>query len=265
LLGGDLQWLLNGLIVWAIVEQIILVYLVARFGEVKISISYIKTFILAALPLTIYAGSGMLAQVFDAWLVNYQYGSLSVFAIFKYGARELPGAIALASAFSATMIVSYASKGITGLTRIKEGSRRFMHVFFPISIALMLSSKVLFSLLYNVSFVESAMVFNTYLLIMVSRLLFPQAILIGMNKHSDVFIISLIELAVNIVLSLILIRYFGLVGVALGTALAFWLEKSIMISRLSIKYNIPVFDYAPTKVLLIYSILLVASYGIAWL
>ena len=109
------------------------------------------------------------------------------------------------------------------------------------------------------------MIFNTYLLIIVSRLLFPQAILIGMNKHSDVFIISLIELAVNIVLSLILIRYFGLVGIALGTALAFWLEKSIMISRLSIKYNIPVFDYAPTKVLLIYSILLVASYGIAWI
>ena len=92
---GDLNDILNGLLVWAFIQQIYLVFLIIRVGSFSVLSSFVKSFSLLIVPLTFYASSGMIAQVFDAWLVNNAYSSFSIFAIFKYGAREFPGAICI--------------------------------------------------------------------------------------------------------------------------------------------------------------------------
>ena len=170
----------------------------------------------------------------------------------------------MASAFSASMILAYARNGHDSLGRLKSGTTKFMHIFFPLSILLMFFSRMIFEFLYNSEFEESAMIFNTYLLIMISRWLFPQSVLIAMEKHRDVFRISLIELLLNISLSLLLLPYFGLVGIAMGTVLAFWFEKIIMIFRLKTKYGIGVSEYVPIRIFVFYAGLLVVSYLVSW-
>ncbi|NND35331.1 MAG: hypothetical protein HKN76_22270 [Saprospiraceae bacterium] len=263
--GGGLPEVLHGLLLWSMIEQGLLIYLIFKFARLQVLDSYVKSFLILLIPLSFYAGAGMLAQVFDAWLVNKTYSSFAIFAVFKYGARELPGAVAIASAFTASMIVVYAQGGLKSLTRIKSGSRRFMHFFFPLSILLMIFSKSLFKIVYSTEFVESAMVFNTYLLIMISRWLFPQALLIAMEKHRAVFRISLFELVINIGLSLLLVPYLGLVGIALGTVIAFWAEKILMMLQLKIRHNIAISEYVPVKIFALYSGLLLVSYLLSWI
>ncbi|MCB0666453.1 MAG: polysaccharide biosynthesis C-terminal domain-containing protein [Saprospiraceae bacterium] len=262
--GGDLNLLLTGLLVWAAIEQVVVLYLLGKEKVFALSSNLIRLVLSAALPLTLYAGAGLFAQIFDAWLVNYHFGNLSVFALFKYGAREIPGAIALSSAFSASMVVLLISNRAGGLERIKNGSSRFMHFFFPVSILLIFFSERLFGLLYNDFFEQSAAIFNAYLLIMVSRWIFPQAVLMSLGKHKEIFSISLIELICNILLSLWFVRLFGLVGIALGTVIAFWLEKVLMIFILRNKYGIKLKEYIDLKPWSIYSLLLLAVFVWKW-
>lgn len=262
IIGSSLTILLYSLIIWSVLEQLVLGFLLLRFATFHISTIFIRTLLVAGFPLALYSGAGLIAQIFDAWLVNHYFSDLSVFAIFRYGAREMPGAVALASAFTAGMIVKLNSSSRDGINRIKLGSERFMHFFFPISLALLFLSERLFQFIYNENFKESSVIFNTYLLLMVSRWIFPQAILIGLGKNIMLFLISLIELVINIIASLFLVKYFGLVGVAMGTVIAFWFEKFIMVILLSFKYGIRFSDYVSVKPFAMYSILLI--FGFIW-
>jgi O-antigen/teichoic acid export membrane protein len=256
----ELRHLLQGLFIWSIIEHLLLLVIVFRFSDNRISLSFIRPFLRAAVPLTIYAGSGLFAQIFDAWLVSHTFEDLAVFAIFKYGARELPGAVALAAAFSASMAGLYATEHGNSLARIKEGSRRFMLIFFPLAFVLLFISKPVFGWIYNDAFQESAVIFNTYLLLMLSRWIFPQAVLIGSGRNREVLWISLTELVINIMASLILVKYLGLTGIALGTVIAFLSEKMMMILLLRRKYGIPLSQYLPMKPYLAFSSLLITGY-----
>ena len=261
--SDNLLILLQSLLIWSVIEHGILVIAVFRNGSFKLLGKWMKPLLGAAVPLTFYSGSGLLAQVFDAWLVNHTFGDLGVFAIFRYGARELPGALALAGAFSVSMVVIYVTNKTDGLSRIKEGSRRFMHLFFPVSILLLIFSRTLFEWIYSDEFRESAQIFNTYLLLMISRWVFPQTLLVGLGKNAEMFWISIVELFINITSSLILMNYFGLVGIALGTVFAFWAEKLMMVILLKKKYGIKFGDYVPQALFLRYSLLMLMGY--AWI
>ncbi|MCB0686871.1 MAG: polysaccharide biosynthesis C-terminal domain-containing protein [Saprospiraceae bacterium] len=258
--GQSLPTLLYSLLIWSLIEQFVLMLLLVPSLTFKVSLSTLKRISNTAIPLSLYSGLGLLAQIFDAWLVNYHFKDLSVFAIFRYGAKEIPGAVALASAFSASMVALFVMDERGGLKRLKEGSLKFMHIFFPLSIVLVLFSDNLFSWMYNDDFRRSADVFNVYVLLMLSRWVFPQVVLMGLGKHKDIFWVSVIELFCNILLSLILVNYWGIAGVAVGTLIAFWLEKLIMVYLLQIRYNINVNDYIPSRYFLLYSISLVCAF-----
>ena len=78
-----------------------------------------------SLPLMLYALIGGLNQVVDSWLVNYIYaGEERVFAIFRYGAKELPLALALANALSLALIPEVSANLQSGLKQIKAQSTK---------------------------------------------------------------------------------------------------------------------------------------------
>ena len=68
-------------------------------------------------------------------------------------------------------------------------------------------------------------IFNVFLLVIISRLIFPQTILIAFGKTKMVLLISVLETILNIILSVIFVQYFGLIGIAFGTFLAYLFEK----------------------------------------
>jgi Na+-driven multidrug efflux pump len=91
----------------------------------------------------------------------------------------------------------------------------------------------------------------------IPRLIFPQTVVIGRKKTHITLIAALLELALNIPLSLLMIKLgYNLVGVALATFVVYTFGKIFLASYVWIKMKIKPTEYIPLKVYAIYSFLL---------
>ena len=239
---------------------VVLLYLLVQVSTPRFVRKQCYQFLRVVIPLTALAGMGYAAQIFDTWLVNSVYQDAGIYAIFRYGARELPGAIALASAFATAMVVLLTKNYHRNLERIKSGTNRALWIFTPVAVMLMLSSHILFEWIYSDEFVASAIVFNCYLLIGISRWVFPQAILVARDHYWALTTISFVEAIVNIGLSIWWIRHLGLAGVALATVVAFFLEKVLMVSYVQIREKVPLQQYIPVRSFILSTCVLVGTF-----
>ncbi len=106
-----------------------------------------------------------------------------------------------------------------------------------------------------------------YILIIPASIYLPQimanSILLGIGKHKSLLIILIIEAISNIILSLILIRYYGIFGVAMGTiipqSIIYIFIFPIIFHRI-IKADIKQFYIQNTKIIL-YCIIVIAPIG----
>jgi O-antigen/teichoic acid export membrane protein len=200
--------------------------------------------------------SGGAGEYTDGLIIN-NIISPSQFAVYQYGAREFPLFQLIANAFSNSVLPDLRSEGLeNGMRLIKTRSLKFMHWFFPLACVFMLLSKTIYPVVFSENFLPSAFIFNIHLLLLVPRLLFPQTILLAMGKSRVLFLVSLAELALNVVLSIGLGLKYGIAGVAFGTVLAYFLEKLVLISYLKVSENLSFSKYIPLKQLILYSVLL---------
>ena len=255
-----LLWIFNGLLILAILRFLWLFFLVKKYGKVDWQFNALSPYWHVAIPLIGYALIAGFPPVFDNWLVGYFFQDPQTFAIFRYGARELPLAIALANALSAAMVPEVTKNQIVAFQILREKSLRLYHLLFPLSIVLMLTSTFWFPKLFNNDFAESAKIFNVFLLVIISRLVFPQTILIALKKTKIILGISIIELLLNIFLSILFVQKFGLVGIAFGTVIAYWFEKIAISIYLHFKHKISFREYTPVDWFIGYSILLLIAY-----
>ena len=251
-LGWGLRWSIIGLVGLGMLRFIWLVILVFQLGKFNWNTAMMKSYFTISFPLILYALLSGFPAVFDNWLVGWYFNDEAKFAIFRFGARELPLTVALASALSSAMIPQIAVEQETALNTLKEKSLKLFHFLFPITIILMLTSRWWFPLLFSPDFAESVPVFNIFLLIIISRLIFPQIILIGFQKTRIIFWVSVLETLVNVILSMWLVQIFGLVGIALGTFLAYLFEKIVLALYLFTKHSIRFQQYIPVNWFIIY-------------
>lgn len=263
-LGYGLYWAIWGLVLTAIVKHCWLLYILFKDAQFSFQQSIALNWVYLSFPLAMYALIGGFHVAFDNWLVNYAYhGNEDMFAIFRYGARELPIALALSGAFGTALLPEVAASLETGMQQIKEKSLKLFHLLFPISIILILSNKWLFPLVFSSDFGESVIIFNIFLLITISRLIFSRTILVGLNENKVIFFISLLELPINIVLSWVLVPYWGLAGIAAGTVIAYSFEKVGLCWFLYKKYGVSMHRYINMKWFWGYTLLLLLSFLIS--
>jgi len=263
LFGFDLGYGLYGLVFVNLVRLVWLAVLVFKYSGIRISLPYIKEQLVFGSPLILSLMMSGSAQYIDGFLVSNFYGE-ATFAVFRYGARELPFVVLLANAFSSAMIPAFSQnenlKETLNLLRNKAG--KLAHVLFPMSILFLLLSKWMYPIIFNENFAESANVFNVYLLIIVSRLVFPQTILIGLRKSKVIMTASLIEIVVNVFFSVLFIKTIGVIGVAYATIVAYYLEKALLMLYLRYRMNIRPGEYTPVRWFLFYSALIFIAYSI---
>jgi O-antigen/teichoic acid export membrane protein len=244
-------------IIWAFI-------ILKRHAEFVLNFPFIKEYIRVGYPLiisTLLSGS---AQYIDSLIVKSYFDS-SQFAIFRYGARELPISVLIANSFSSAVLTNFTSNSNLSdiLKKIKQFSTLSMHVLFPFSIVILFCSHLLFPIIFSPAFAESATIFNVYILLIISRLIFPQTILTGLKKTKYILQSSVLEITVNITLSLLFINYFGLVGIAYATVVAYLIDKLYLIIVLKKKFMINVSDYVPINIIFLYSSLLLICYYIS--
>ena len=263
-LDKPFEWSFYGMIVLATLRYIWLIIIVLQNNKNNIvSLNIIRSFLLLALPLMAYSFLNGFVTSFTSWIVNwYHNGDTHIFAIFRYGAREFPLTLALAAGLSNSLIPMIASNTTEGFVVLKHKSERLWHILFPTSILLMLTAKILFPIVFNPSFADSADVFCIFLLLLTSRALFPQTILLALIETKTMLWISIIETSIIIVLCFLLIKPFDTEGVAWALVLGFLVEKILIIAFLKRQHGIDFQDYTNKKLYVFYSVLLILAYAI---
>ncbi|HKJ41124.1 MAG TPA: oligosaccharide flippase family protein [Sunxiuqinia sp.] len=259
--GLPITFSLYGLIVITILRYIFLWVILLRGGPLKVSFPFMKEHLRLSAPLILSAVLSGSAQYVDGFIVTSRFDE-ATFAVFRYGARELPLVLLLANAFSNAMLPEFGNKQKLkeNLKQIKMESLRLANLLFPLSAILLVTSHFLFPLVFNSQFEESATIFNIYLLLITSRLLFPQTLLIGLKETSIIAWASFLELIVNVALSLWFVTFWGIEGIAYATIIAYLFEKAFLVVRARGRLNISLTHYQNIFRHLIYSLLLLAVF-----
>jgi O-antigen/teichoic acid export membrane protein len=198
------------------------------------------------------------AQYTDAAIISTVYRDPAIFAWFRYGAKEFPLVLMMANGLSNAMLPEFSTRERMkeSLAKIRVKSKKLMHILFPSAIAMMLITRWLYPRMFNPDFQKSADVFLIYSLLIIPRLVFPQTIIVGRKKTHITLIAAILELALNIPLSLLMIRWgYGIVGVALSTWIVYTVEKFFLTWYVWAKMNIKPSEYIPLKVYAFYSAL----------
>ena len=257
--GRGISGVFHGLVGWSMVKMGWLIFLLIKYGEAKLDRMVLQKIILFIAPLCVHMllGSGM--EYVDGFLVA-RYFEEEQFAIFRYGARELPFVSILVGALAATMIPLAVEKEKVAINQIKQQIGQMSNWMYPLTILLMVLSPYLFPLVYNASFRPSAQIFNIYLLIISSRILLPQVFLYS-RQHTSILVLSaLFELLLNLCLSLWLLNLYGLAGIAIATVVAYLFNKLFLLVYIWKRLNIKIEEYLDWRRYLIYNGLLLVVF-----
>ncbi len=265
LTGFDIFMSINGLIAISALRFIWLVGLIFKNSEITINITFLKRYLTDGLSLSLKFLISTSGLYIDQLIIG-AYFNASTFAVYRFGAREIP-VVNIISASTSNALLSHFGKaegiGIT-LAMLKDESQKLMHAIFPISILAIVVSPWLFPVVFSNDFIDSAGVFMIYCLLVVSRAMFPQTVAQGLRKNRAVLLISIIEMLLNVLLSLILIRPFGIFGVAAATTIVYTLEKVLLIVYNNIYLKISPTRYIPIKLLFFYTTITLAAFILAW-
>lgn len=259
--GFGIEYSLAGLIASAVFRFCWLLVLLFRNASPVIDPVFMRTHLRSSLPLITSMFLSGSAQYIDSFIVT-SYFDEATFAVFRFGAREFPLVLLLANAFSTSMLPGFSDRTNLkfNLEKIRHNARKLGNWMFPLSGLLMLVSHWAFPIVFNVGFTESSTIFNIYLLLIISRLLFPQTILIGLQKTKLIMWASFLEITVNVTASLYFVQIWGLAGVAYGTVVAYLFEKVLLMVVVSKSCNIRVSAYLDSPRHLVYSVLLAAEF-----
>ena len=261
MLGMGLEAAIWGLIFANVLRFLFLLYLLFLHAEFKLSMPFILNNLYVGYPIMFSALLSGSTQYVDSLIATIAFDARD-FAIFRYGCKELPFVVMMTSGLHNALIPAFSvKKNIPNiLEEIKKKSLRQMHILYPLSIVVMIFSQVLFRILFNPEFGRSADVFMVYQLMIISRVVFPQTILIGLKKTGILMWAAIIEIALNIPLSLFLVQYYGVVGIALGSGLIHILEKFILMGYNYRKLGISPEKYTPLAWYIFYSLVIGAVF-----
>lgn len=256
-MGMSVLWAIYGLFVVTIIRWIWLLVLLRRYTLMKFSFSYIKEQLRIGTPLILTILISGSAQYIDGIIISAKYADPAVFATFRYGAKEFPLTLLLANGLSNALLPKFSTReGMhEAIATLRKKSSKLIDILFPFTMVMMLFANWFYPRLFTPEFSRSADVFLVYLLLIIPRLVFPQTILIGRKKTHITLIAAIVEIAINIPLSLFLIPYYGVVGVALATFIVYSLEKIYMVIYVWKSMKIEPAQYIPMTKLLIYSAL----------
>jgi O-antigen/teichoic acid export membrane protein len=260
ILGKDLIWSIYGLLGITVVRWVWLIILLRRYTEMVVSYEFMKEHLYLGIPLILTSLISGSAQYTDGVIISAVYRDPGQFALFRYGAKEFPLVLMLANGLSNAMLPEFSTRERMkeSLAKIRAKSKRLMHILFPSAILMMIFARWLYPRMFNPEFHKSTDVFLIYSLLIIPRLVFPQTIIVGRKKTHISMIAALIELAVNIPLSLLMIKWgYNLQGVALSTVIVYIIGKVFLIGYLWIKMNIRPSEYIPLRLYSLYSAMII--------
>ncbi len=240
----------------------LLLFPVRLYSVLDVKLDLIKPYLIFSFPLILQALLGNGVEFIDGYLVQ-RFFPIETFAIYRYGARELPFVVLFVGSVMTALLPKAVNDLPETLMRAKRETTKLMHVLYPISILLILVSPFIFPLVYDDSFKESAYLFNIYALIITSRILIPQLVMFGKHHNKGLATITCIELILNVGLSLFLMNYWGVRGIAVASVIAFFAAKVMVMIFNYVAYKITPSAYIDLRYYSIYNLGLFISFYIS--
>ena len=259
LAGFDEKSAIYGLFAITGIRWVWLIILLRRYTLIKVSIDFIKEQLRIGMPLILTFLISGSAQYVDGIIISARYEDPGVFAMYRYGAKEFPLVLLLANGLSNALLPRFSTReGMReALVTLRTKSEKLINYLFPLSMVTMFFARWIYPRLFNPEYRRSADVFMIYLLLIIPRLVFPQTIIIGRRKTNVTMITAAVEIAINVPLSLFMIKPYGVVGVALATFIVFSFEKIFLIWYVWKKMKIRPADYIPVLKWIIFSVILI--------
>ena len=157
---------------------------------------------------------------------NYRLGHVSTetFAIYINGAIEIP-LIAIITGSATSILLPeltqrYNAGDFKGCLQLWQNAAvKCARIIFPAAVLLFIIAPEFIQTLFSEKYVDSALPFRIYLLMLPARIVIFGAIFIASARNHLVLIRAIIGLALNLALSIILVQKMGYIGAAVATIL----------------------------------------------
>jgi O-antigen/teichoic acid export membrane protein len=210
--------LVNGIVVFRILPLRLSIRRVARHSLRRIATYSSSTFIIIV--------AGRLRFKTDAMVIGTFISSAAI-TYFTIGSRlvDYAGDVvgSLAQVFVPMSSKSDATGDLAGLRKIfVAGNRACALIIFPMAAILIILGKSVIEAWVGARYVATSYPILLVLLIPTTLMLAQSAsgrVLFGMAKHKTLAIVTLLEGTANLTLSILLVRRFGILGDAIGTAI----------------------------------------------
>jgi len=258
LVGGfHMGQVVLGLTIFFMLRYLHLILISKPFSGVAISGSW--KFVIYASPLILHSLLAGLTDYVDGWLIKAYFDD-AAFAIYRFGARELPlNAILIGSVVSGLIL----HKNAIG-DSLKIEMRKILKLLTPILALAILISPWLFQAAYSEDYKLSALYFNLYALLMISHAVFAQVYIYRADDRWLLTVISLAEVICNIGLSIVLMQSLGILGIPIATLIVDFVFRCIIMLIVRVKYDISPSTYYPIKSHLGSSMILMTCFAISY-
>lgn len=184
----------------------------------------LKDLIYYSLPIGMATIIGIVSLQVTRFIVSTNY-SIEEFAIYSNGAFEIPFIGLITSTITMVSLSELIKlcesnklkNALDLFHKIAEGSALFI---FPIAIFFYIYSSDFIQLMFGSKYTGSTIFFKIFLIIVPFRIILYGPILIALGKRHVLLYRSVWELIINIILSLLLMQFFGLIGIAISTVIS---------------------------------------------
>lgn len=189
-----------------------------------------------SLPIGLNGALGILMKEIDKYMISSMFRP-SEFAVYSLGAREIPFVYTIALSVSQVIqpkLVEHYSKNEVGefVSLWHRSIRKTALIMYPIFVFFFIFAEEFYIFFYTEVYVQSALVFQIYLLNLPFRITSYGSFLLAMGKTHDVVISSLISAICNIFFNLLLIKTIGFMGAAVATILVAYINTGYLLFRI---------------------------------
>ena len=205
-----------------------------------------------SLPLFLTTIVGKLTKLTDKLMIGWLY-SAEVYATYSIAARELPYTIitvAFISVATPAIFSLIKENNMNAAVSLWKKGVKFSSIFIIFAIASnIVVADDLIRFLYSDEYLSSLPIFIVYLLALLPRVAYWGVFAKATNKNYYILITSVLELFLNLILNIILIKLVGLIGAALATVassyicVSIWFFLNVRITGKTVTDIFPVFDF----------------------
>lgn len=257
--GHGVRDVLLGLILFGAIKLLWMLKELYHHTRVCVDKALVRSILINTAPLLLSFFIMNSNDFIDMMIISHRFDQ-ATFSSYVYGAREFMIANILVQGLSASILPMLSTSLDEGLQVLKSKTMFYTRILFPVVSVLMFATYFIFPILFNPKFEITWFITNTYFLLVIPRMILPQTILNALNKNKILLFVSIAEMLVNVASTLLLLQFFGIIGVALGTVCAYVFEKIVLIYLVKRWAGVSLSQYLVSREYILWSALVLLAY-----